>query len=379
MPSLAVRHYATGQPLHLHWDNSRIASLEPAPDTHSVLPWFAPPLFDLQVNGFAGVDFQQDELPESDLLHAVHSLHQAGCARFFLTLITDHWAALIRRLTHLCDLRRQHPSLSAAIAGWHVEGPFLSPEPGYRGAHDPTCMLDPSAEHIHELRGAAGDDPLLLTIAPERSGALAATRLAVELGCRVNLGHTNANASTLLNACQAGASGFTHLGNACPQLLDRHDNILWRVLDLPQIHVSLIPDAIHVAPSLFRLLDRAIDPARIHYVSDATAAAAATPGRYTIGRLDIEVGADQIVRQPGQTNFAGSALRPIDGVFRAAQMLNRSWREVWDAFSVRPARYVGLNAALCPGATADFCLLEIDENQGSLRTLRLFRAGEQIV
>jgi N-acetylglucosamine-6-phosphate deacetylase len=127
------------------------------------------------------------------------------------------------------------------------------------------------------------------------------------------------------------------------------------------------------------VLHRAIDPARLHYVSDATAAAGAPPGRYTIGRLALEVGPDQIVRQPGKTNFAGSARRPIDGVFRAAKMLNRSWREVWDAFSVQPARYVGLWSDLCPGASADFCLLETDESDRALQRLRLFLGGEEIV
>jgi len=240
-------------------------------------------------------------------------------------------------------------------------------------------MPDPTTTHIRELRAAAGTDPLLFTIAPERTGALSAIRLAVELGFRVSLGHTNASAELLDLACQAGATAFTHLGNACPQLLDRHDNILWRVLDLPALHVSLIPDAIHVAPSLFRLLHRALDPARIHYVSDATAAAAAPPGTYSIGQIQIQVGHDQIVRQPGKSNFAGSALRPIDGVFRAARMLGKSWREVWDAFSVRPARFAGLNTGLDLGAPADFCLLDLDEAQTAPRQLRLFRAGQQLV
>jgi N-acetylglucosamine-6-phosphate deacetylase len=375
-----ARHYTTGQVVEISWDSARITRLHPAPSAAVPgLPWLVPPLVDLQVNGFAGVDFQQDHLEPEALIRAARSLHQAGCGCFFPTLITDDWPRLIRRLEQLRALRQRHPELVAAIAGWHIEGPFLSTEPGYRGAHDPQHMPDPTTAHIRELRAAAGTDPLLLTIAPERAGAIPAIRLAVELGCRVSLGHTNASAELLQLACQAGATGFTHLGNACPQLLDRHDNILWRVLDLPAIQVSLIPDAIHVAPALFRLLHRALDPARIHYVSDATAAAAAPPGAYSIGQIQIQVGPDQIVRQPGKSNFAGSALRPIDGVFRAAQMLGKSWREVWDAFSVRPALFAGLTTGLSIGAPADFCLLELDDAQVAPRQLRLFRAGQQIV
>jgi N-acetylglucosamine-6-phosphate deacetylase len=378
MPSLRARLYTTGHPVELTWNHGLITALGSTSIPASALPWLAPSLVDLQVNGFAGIDFQQDDLTAPALLHATRALHQAGCGRYFLTLITDEWPRLIRRLEQLRQLRLQLPELSAAIAGWHLEGPFLSTEPGYCGAHNPALMPEPTADHIRELRAAAGTDGLLLTLAPERMGAIPAIQLAVELGCRVSLGHTNATAELLQQARQAGASGFTHLGNACPQLLDRHDNILWRVLDLPRLQVSLIPDAIHVAPPLFRLLHRVLDPARIHYVSDATAAAGAPPGLYTIGQIPIQAGADQIVRQPGKTHFAGSALRPIDGVFRAAQMLGRSWRDTWDAFSLLPARYAGLTAELRPGAPADFCLLELEETEPALRRLQLFRAGQQI-
>jgi N-acetylglucosamine-6-phosphate deacetylase len=358
----------------------------------------APPLFDLQVNGFAGIDFQQDTLTTDQLLQAVRALQlHSGCSRFFLTLITDHWTRLLHRLAHLRALRQNSPVLSDAIAGWHLEGPFLSSEPGFCGAHDPGLMLDPTPDHLRDLRTAAGHDPLLLTLAPERPGALEAIPLAIQLGCQVSLGHTNASTSILERAIAAGAGAFTHLGNACPQLLDRHDNILWRMLDLvtspqstskartvssrrppPPFLVTLIPDALHVAPALFRLIHHLLGPDRIVYVSDATAAAAAPPGRYSIGQLPIDAGPDHIVRRPGQANFAGSALRPVDGVFRAAQMLGMPWQALWDAFSLRPARFVNLATALEPGAPANFCLLDVDESRPALLRLRLFRAGEQV-
>jgi len=378
MPALVARHYATGHPVELAWDSHHIKYLQPAAAAPA-LPWLAPILVDLQVNGFAGTDFQDDDLTATALIEAAQSLAQAACGRFFLTLITDDWSQLIRRLESLRELRQQHPELVASIAGWHIEGPFLSTEPSYCGAHDPALMPDPTPRHIRQLRAAAGTDPLLVTLAPERPGAIDAIKLAVDLGCHVSLGHTNASASILDLACRAGASAFTHLGNACPQRLDRHDNILWRVLDLPHIHVSLIPDSIHVSTPLFRLLHRALGRDRIFYVSDATAAAAAPPGDYTLGHLQIQANSDQIVRQPGKPNFAGSALRPIDGVFRAANMLRVSWREVWDGFSIRPAALAGLAVALKPGAPADFCLLELDDGQTAPRSLRLFRGGQQIV
>src|SRR5207247_8189697 len=125
-----------------------------------------------------------------------------------------------------------------------------------------------------------------------------AIALAVSLGIKISLGHTNASAEILRQAIEAGATGFTHLGNACPRELPRHDNILWRVLDARGLTISLIADGIHVSPALFRLLHRVLDAATIFYTTDAMAAAGAPPGRYAIGALQLEVGPDQIVRQP---------------------------------------------------------------------------------
>jgi N-acetylglucosamine-6-phosphate deacetylase len=351
------RHFATRQPVRLCWENGIIQKLEPAPAPPPENVWLAPALFDLQVNGFGGIDFQRDDLNTADLSRAVEALRRAGCARFLFTLITTDWARLTARLRRARELREASADLQSAIAGWHIEGPFLSAAPGFHGAHNPALMLDPTPERIRELRALAGNDPLLLTIAPERPGALEAIAAAVSMGIKVSLGHTDAPAQTLLEAVKAGASGFTHLGNGCPRELDRHDNILWRVLERPELTVSLIPDGIHVSGALFRLLHRLRRAKIIVYVTDAMAAAGAGPGRYTLGALELEVGPDEIVRQPGQPNFAGSALRPIEGIFRAAAMLGRPWQEVWPAMSERPARWMGLANELAEGRPANFCVV----------------------
>jgi len=125
--------------------------------------------------------------------------------------------------------------------------------------------------------------------------------------------------------------------------------------------VSLIPDAIHVSPPLFRLLHRSLGWERIFYVSDAMSAAGMPPGRYRLGKMELEVGEDQVVRQPGKPLFAGSALRPIDGIIRAAQMLDCSWSEIWPRFSAMPARMMGLTHELAMGLPAEFCLFKLNE------------------
>ena len=133
---------------------------------------------------------------------------------------------------------------------------------------------------------------------------------------------------------------------------------------------SLIPDTHHVSPLLFRHMHRALSLEKIYYTTDAMSAAGAPPGRYTIGSIELEVGADQIVRQPGKPNFAGSALRPIDGITRAAAMLGKTWRDVWPHFAQQPAELMGLRNDIAVGQPADFCVVTAGAD-GVLREARL--------
>ena len=370
------RHFATGEAIEIRWENGLIQSVAPAKQSVADDAWLAPALVDLQINGYGGIDFQQDNLSAENLLTATHHLHAAGCTRFLLTLITDDWTRLISRLRHLRALRNAAPALRHAIAGWHVEGPFLSAEPGFCGAHDPALMIDPTPAHLRELRDATGHDPLLITLAPERRNAMDAIEQAVALGIKVSLGHTNASAAILAEAVRRGATGFTHLGNGCPRDLDRHDNILWRAFETRGLITGLIPDATHVSPALFRVAHRVLENDSIYYTTDAMSAAGMEPGRYPLGKLSLEVGPDQIVRYPGKPNFAGSALRPIEGVFRAAKMLNCSWQKAWPRVSETPAKLMGLNSGLRIGAPADLCLLRIVEGN-ELKELRVIAHGEE--
>ncbi len=381
--SITARYIGTGKPVRLSWENRVITSVEPAadsPETES--RWIAPPLVDLQINGYAGVDFQRDDLTDDQLLTAVCALRRDGCTRILFTLITDHWSAMMTRLRRTRSLIKANTGLRLTIAGWHIEGPFLSAEPGFCGAHDPTKMIDPTPALIDELRKTTGDDPVLLTVAPERTGCVHAIRHAVNCGMKVSLGHTNASREQLNAAVEAGATGFTHLGNGCPQTLDRHDNILWRVLDIPGLTVSLIHDTHHVSPQLFRLIQRTLKPHQILHTTDAMSAAGAKVGTvaprgpstkrtFTLGDLRLEVGEDGIVRQPGKTNFAGSSLTPVDGVFRAAQMTGKPWPEMWLNSSLHPAEFMGWASELKSGQPADFCILELRPD-GGLETLKTY-------
>jgi N-acetylglucosamine-6-phosphate deacetylase len=138
----------------------------------------------------------------------------------------------------------------------------------------------------------------------------------------------------------------------------------------------LIVDRIHISPMFMRLAHRVLPTDSIYYTTDAMSAAGAPPGRYTIGKLELEVGSDQVVRLPGKPNFAGSALRPIDGILRATQMLNRPWQEIWRHFSEIPAKYMGLSSEILPGKSADFCLMRISPGEEKAE-MKIYLNGEE--
>lgn len=348
------------QPVLVKWDNGVFTELahtyEPPPEAK----WIGPPLVDLQVNGFAGVDFQRDDLTSDQLRHAVTALGQAGCSRFCFTLITADWNVMTQRLAKAKQLRDTNPVLGQAIAGWHIEGPFLSSETGFCGAHPPDLMLSPTPDHLQSIREITGEDPVLLTMAPEIQNGLSAFAKARELGFRVSIGHTNAPDNIMRRVTAAGPTGFTHLGNGCPVELKRDDNILWRALDTPNLTYSLIPDRWHVSPSLFRILHRLIDRDSLYYTTDAMAAAGSAPGKYNLGHLELEVGPEEIVRLPGIANLAGSALTPINAIRYAAEMLRCDWQDIWKKYSTNPANFMNLPAAFEVGAPAEFIEIETD-------------------
>jgi N-acetylglucosamine-6-phosphate deacetylase len=353
-----VVDHRTGRAVRLTCADGKIQSIEPlAGAAPAGLPRLLPPLIDIQINGYASVDFQRDDCTLAELEQAATGLAVGGCGRFFVTLITNRWPRMLARLRHYQALRAASPMLMRRIAGWHLEGPFMSPKPGFHGAHPPECMEAPSAAKMHELKAIVGDEPTLLTMAPEWPEAPVAIRVARALGFRVWLGHTDATAEQLTAAVDAGAEGMTHLGNGCPGEMHRHDNIIFRTLDDPRLWASIIPDRIHVSAPVFRIMHQVLGNARICYTTDAMSAAGAGPGVFDLAGMKVEVGADGVVRQPGKMNFAGSSLAPIEGIRRAAAMLRRQPAEVWDGFSTQLEKFMRLPPSLSVGEPADYCLL----------------------
>jgi len=301
----------------------------------------APSLFDLQINGFAGVDFQNPALSPGDLARAIGALRAGQTHRILLTLITDELEALARKFAQIEKYRAADPVLAETICGYHLEGPFLSPEDGYRGAHPGECMRAPELAAFARLQEAAGGKIRLLTLAPEWPGSAEFIAAVVAQGVVVSLGHTNASEAQIDAAIRAGATMITHLGNGTPVILPRHDNVIQRLLSRDELTACLIPDGAHLPPFVLRNFFRAKGLGKILLTTDAMTAAGAPPGRYRLGRLEVE-SRDGFVRAPGSANLAGSCLAPAQGVANAARWLGIPTEEARALFSTRVAAQFGI-------------------------------------
>ena len=310
-----------------------------------------PSLFDIQVNGFAGVDFRDPEINDGQLRFACQELARHHVHRFLLTLTTDAIDSLSRQFAAIEGIRSRDKLAAEAVVGYHLEGPYLSPEEGYVGAHPREFVKAPEIDEFERLQESANGQIRLLTLAPEWPGSSRFIEQVRARGVHVSIGHSNAGTKDVDAVVKAGARFSTHLGNAVPQHLHRHQNIVQELLSRDELFGCFIPDGIHLPPHVLRNFVRAKANRRTILVSDCVSAAGAPPGRYvSCGRV-IEVGHDRIVRHPGMPNFAGSALSLDTGVANAMDWLGVSFEKAWAWASTAPAEALGVRLPLIPRPT----------------------------
>jgi len=298
-----------------------------------------PGLFDLQVNGFGGIDFNGADLTGDRVVEALHLMRATGVTRCLPTLITssfDRFAANARILARVGD---------AALAGIHMEGPYVSPADGARGAHPAGHVAPASIDDFKRRQDAAGGRIVLVTLAPEVPGALPLVEFLVAANVRVAIGHTAATPPQLADAIAAGATLATHLGNGCPETLPRHPNVIWELLAADGVLASVIADGHHLPASTVKTMVRAKGPFRTILVTDAIAAAGCAPGPYTIGGVACELGPDGRVSLPGTPYLAGSSLTLDRAVANTCRYTGMPIAGVIPMASTIPAAYLGLTTA----------------------------------
>jgi N-acetylglucosamine-6-phosphate deacetylase len=377
--AIAGRSIFSGEPVTVTTDAGVIASVEPlTASDDAALAWIGPGLVDLQINGFAGIDVNGDELAvrADDLVDA---LQRVGVTTFLPTVITATADAIDARLRVIAGLMRESPRWRAAVAGVHLEGPFISPEDGPRGAHPAAAVRPPDWDRFRRWQDAAEGAIRLITLSPEWPGAVDFIRHCREAGVIVAIGHTAATPEQIQEAVAAGATLSTHFGNGAHPVLPRHPNYLWEQLANDALWASVIADGFHLPDAVLKTVIR-MKGERAVLVSDSVALAGMPPGAY-----ESPVGDRVVLTEQGRLHLAadprllaGSAQPLIAGISHLIQAGLATPGEAWSMASMRPGALLGSQEVgeIAPGGPADLVLVDLID--GDIQIRQVVKSGHSV-
>lgn len=343
-------------------EGDRIAEVGSGPGDGAALGGYLVPGFvDMHCHGGGGADFADATAERVAEVAATHRAH--GTTTVLASLVSAPVSTLTGQLSALGEL-----VTDGLLAGIHLEGPFLAE--ARKGAHDPAALRDPTPEATRALLEAGGTALRMLTIAPERTGAVEAIRAAADAGVTVALGHTDATEAQVRAGVDAGARVATHLFNGMRPLHHREPGPIGALLDDERVTVELICDLIHLAPTVIHLAATHAGPRRTVLVTDAMSATGLGDGSYELGGLAVTVRDGEPRLADG--SLAGSALtmdRALANFVHAGMPI----LEAVTASATLPARLLGIDdelGAVRAGLRADLVLL--DEQ---LRPRRVMQRG----
>ena len=371
----------TESPVNIVVENGKVIQIEPYQkgssfDFGGVDLYLCPGFFDPQVNGFGGVDFNSPRLTPEGLHQAGRSLASTGVTHFFPTLITSSHERMIHQLKIIADALRNDSLLRRMCLGIHLEGPYISPEDGPRGVHPQKFIRHPEWEELEKFQEVCEGRIKLITLAPEVKGAIPFIEKAVAHGIVIGIGHTNASEVVIEEAVLAGARLSCHLGNAPSAQLPHYQKNIQKQLAMDQLMISLITDGVHLHHDVVKNYIRVKGIDRIILTTDGMAGAGASPGRYTLGDLEVEVNPDRTARLVSNPRLAGSTLTmdcAITNVIRFAEIDFTS--AVHMAAKNAQKLFPEVRGEIIPGHSADLVLFEY---QKELKVLSTWIQGEKI-
>lgn len=362
-------YYADSKPVEIKIKEGAISGIRrlkdlPAERSDLII---APGFIDNQVNGFAGVSFTfgGGELTAAGVKKAAGELWKTGVTTFIPTLTTNSNELLTKNFSVLAGVI-DDPDLLASIPGFHLEGPFISPVDGYRGAHPLSFVRKPDWNEFLELNKAAKNRIIQVTIAPETEGAMDFISRCRDAGIIVGLGHHNADAKTIAEAVNRGAAIATHLGNGCANMINRHNNPLWPQLSNDKLMISIIGDGFHLNPEEIRVFFKAKGPDKTIITSDVTSYAALPPGKFVNVEGDtLELTPEGMVKYPSQNVLAGSASPLKKGIFNVMKVTGCSLKDAVRMVTENPADLYGFKdrGRIEPGKRADLVLFRITDDE----------------
>jgi N-acetylglucosamine-6-phosphate deacetylase len=338
-----------------------------------------PALVDIQLNGYAGVDLNDPNVSTDDVSRMAHAVWATGVGTFFPTVVTGAPERMIRSMRVVREACRDDPNLNASVAGFHVEGPFISPEDGPRGAHRKDCVRPPDWDEFCRWQDASDGSVRLVTLSPEWENAPSFIERVIATGVRVAIGHTKASADQLNAAVESGASLSTHLGNGSHATLPRHPNYIWEQAANDRLWASFIADGHHLPPATFKCLLRAKTLERAILTSDAVSFAGLPSGNYRGWDGDgVDVLPNGRVQLSGTPYLAGAGLPLIRGVENGVRFAGLPLADAVALATTQPAAFFGLpgDATLRVGSPATLLCARWNAATRSLTVLETVVGGQ---
>ena len=373
----------SGLPVLIKIEGTKISDVrELAESGDANLPFISPGFLDVQVNGFNGIDYSLNDLRADQIEVLVLRLAQSGTTKHTPTFVTMPNERLLRNLKLLVDTMEKNETVNAGIAGFHIEGPFISSEDGPRGAHDKKHTRSPDFSLFEEWQRAAKGNIKYITLAPELPGSLEFIKAAAKTGVKVSIGHTAASPEQIREAIIAGASCSTHLGNGSHAQLPRLKNYIWEQMAADSLWASIICDSFHLPQPVVKVISRAKGLQRLFLVSDAALLGGYKPGLYKWGDIDVEVFADGHLGIPGTGALAGASHMLDWGIARFMEFTGVSLKEAITLCTIQPARFLGLDTGeysqFISGNSANLCLFSYGPADKQLRIHQTINNGQTV-
>lgn len=370
----------SGKPVAVEWEGERITEISDL-ESPAHLPFLSPGFLDMQVNGYNGSDYSLADFDAGHLANIIGSVSKSGTTQHVPTIVSSPQERITANLRVIAAEMQRSREIESAIAGIHIEGPFISAEDGPRGAHDPEYIRDPSFSDFEEWQEAAGGRISIVTVGPERKGSLEFIAKVKDAGVTVAIGHTGAEPEQIAEAVAAGATLSTHLGNGSYTHIPRLKNYIWEQLAADELTAGIISDGFHLPGSVVKVFTRAKGLDRLVLVSDVALLGGFSPGVYKWGNLDAEVFEDGHLGLPGTSILAGAA-HLLD--WDLAHFLRFTGLELVQAIplcTINPARVLDLPSSygrLETGAPANLVSFHWQPGDERLRIERTIQAGREV-
>lgn len=326
--------------------------------------YIGPGLIDTQVNGYHGVSFSEKDLSVEKIERVARALWQEGVTTFFPTLITSDPEIILRNLEILTKAVEKSV-LAHSMPGYFLEGPYISPIDGFRGAHDLEWVRKPDWHEFLGFIKSANDRIIQVGLAPELEGSQDFIRNCALRGINVALAHHNGTPDQIDEAVRNGARVSTHLGNGCANLIPRHNNPIWPQLANERITPSIIADGHHLTAEELKVFYNVKGPDHLFLVSDATKLAGMPPGTYEWDGKKVVMTEDGMLQLTEQQVLAGASFPIRTGVMNMVKLVDIPLEKAYNLATIVPAKIYQLEdrGELVTGRSADLILFKVENGQ----------------